>query len=328
MPLLLTRQDVESLLTMRATIQIVENTLRELALGHVVMPQQNKIHLPGERGVYRVMSAYIGGEAEGLGCQVLASHSDNLDQHRLPIVVGILILNDPETGVPLAIMDASFLTAMRSGATSAVATKYLARQEVNEVTIFGTGTQACFQLMGICAVRNINGAIVLDPDDRACHRFADEMTKALDIPVEPVQDVRAAVEMADVIITASQDHEPLFRGEWMHAGVHINAVGAPAPGAREIDSETVRRAKLVPELTSACLAEAGDLTIALQEGALGEEHIHADLGQVVAGLKPGRENDAEITLFKSVGLAAPDIAIAVHVYRLARRRRVGRTINL
>jgi ornithine cyclodeaminase/alanine dehydrogenase len=328
MPLLLTRQDVESLLTMRATIQIVENTLRELALGHVIMPQQTKIHLPGEKGVYRVMPAYIGGEVEGLGCQILASHSDNLDRHRLPAVVGTLILNDPETGVPLAIMDASFLTAMRSGASSAVATKYLARQEVNEVTVFGTGTQACFQLMGVCAVRNVNGAVVLDPDDRARHRFADEMTKALDIPVQPVQDVRAAVEMADVIITAGHSREPLFQGEWIHAGLHINAVGIPAPDAREIDSETMRRAKLVPELTSACLAEAGDFFLPLQEGTLTEEHIHADLGQVIAGLKPGRENDDEITLFKSVGLAAPDIAIAIHVYRLARRRRVGKTINL
>ncbi len=328
MPLLLTRQDVESLLTMRATINVVENALRELALGHIVMPPQTTIRLPGQQGVYRVMSAYVGGEMEGLGFQMLASHPDNPQKHQLPTTIGTLLLNDPETGVPLAIMDATFLTAMRNGAASAVATKYLARRQVNEVAIFGTGVQARIQLMGVCAVRNVNGAVVLDPDTRARHHFADQMSKALGIPIEPVEDVCAAVEMADVIVTASRAREPLFKGEWLRPGTHINAAGAHAPDAREVDSETVRRAKVVADLTSVCLAEAGDLILPLQEGAIGRDHIHADLGQVVARLKPGREDDDEITLFKSVGLAVQDVATAVHVYNLARWRGVGRMVDL
>jgi alanine dehydrogenase len=329
MPLLLTRQDVESLLTMQATINIVDNALRELALGHTVMPKQTTLHLPGRRGVCRVMSAYVGGEMEGLGFQVLTSHADNPKKHRLPTTIGTLLLNDPETGVPLAIMDATFLTAMRNGGATAVATKYLARREVNEVTIFGTGVQARTHLVGVCAVRSVNGVVVLDPDAQARYLFADQMSKALGVPVEPLEDVRAAVEMADVIVTDTRAHDKLlFRGEWLRPGVHINAVGASLPDARELDTETIRRAKVVPDLTSACLAETGDLIIPIQEGAITEEHIHADLAQVVAGLEPGREDDDEITLFKSVGLAVQDVALAAHVYRLARRRHVGRMVDL
>jgi alanine dehydrogenase len=327
MPLLLTRQDVEALLTMRATINIVETAFREFALGNAVMPQRTVIHLP-DRGVHWGMSAYVGGEVQGLGFEILSSCPENPQKHNLPTTIGQLMLSDPETGAPLALMDATFLTAMRSGAASAVATRYLARREVREVTVFGTGRQARFQLMGVCAVRQVNGAVVIDPNAQAQHRFADQMSKALGIPVEPVDDIRAAVEMADVIITATLSREPLFQGEWLCPGVHVNAVGAQSSDARELDTETVRRAKVVPDLTSACLADAGDLILPIQEGAVTAEHIHADLGQVVAGLMPGRESDDEITLFKSVGLAMEDVATAVYVYNLALRRGAGTTVNL
>jgi ornithine cyclodeaminase/alanine dehydrogenase len=327
MPLLLTRQDVEALLTMRATINVVETALRELALGNVIMPQRTAIQHPAG-GIHWGMSAYVGGEIQGLGFEILSVCPDNPERHNLPRTIGQLMLSDPETGSPLAIMDATFLAMMRGGAASAVATKYLARREVKDVTVFGAGRQARTQLMGVCAVRQVNGAVVVDPDTRAGHDFADQMSKALDIPIEPVDDVRAAVEMADVIITATFTREPLFRGEWLCPGVHINAVGTHSPDTREVDTQTVRRAKVVPELSSACLAEAGDLILPIVEGAITEEHIHANLGQVVAGLMPGRESDDEITLFKSVGLAVEDVATAVHVYNLARRRGLGTQVNL
>jgi alanine dehydrogenase len=327
MLLVLTRQDVESLLTMRATINIVETALRELALGKAFMPQHAAIHI-SESGTHWGMFAYLGGDIKGLGVELLSICPENPQKHNLPPMVGQLMLSDPETGVPLAFMDATFLTAMRSGAVGAVAAKYLAQREVKEVTIFGTGRLARIQLMGICAVRQINGAVVVDPDAQARQYFADMMSKALGIPIEPVEDIRAAVEMADVIITATSTQEPLFRGEWLCPGVHINAMGNHSAGAREVDTATVQRAKVVPDLASVCLANAGDLILPIQEGAITEEHIHADLGQVVAGFLPGRESDDEITLFKSVGLAVEDVATAIHVYNLARRRGVGTTVNL
>jgi alanine dehydrogenase len=327
MPLLLTRQDVEAVLTMRAAINIAETALRELALGNVIMPQRTAIHLKGS-GIHWGLSAYVGGEIQGLGFEILSSCPENPQKHNLPTTIGQLMLSDPETGAPLVIMDATFLAAMRGGAVGAVAAKHLARREVKEVTVFGTGRQARIHLMGICAVRQVNGAVVVAPDARARHEFADHMSKALSIPVEPVEDVRAAVEMADVILTATPAREPLFRGEWLCPGVHINAVGAHSPDTREVDTETVRRAKVVPELTSACLADAGDLIFPIVEGAITEEHIHANLGQIVAGLMPGRESADEITLFKSIGLAVEDVATAVHVYKLALRRGIGTQVNL
>ena len=325
--LFLTRQDVESLLTMQATISIVEIALRELALGRVLMPQPATFRLPDRGNVHRFASACVGGEVGAMGFQVLSSHPGDSQERHLPATFGTLLLNDLDTGAPLAIMDATFLRAMRSGATSAIATGCLARKEVHEVVIFGAGTHARIQLMGVCAVRDVNGAFVLDPDAQARRRFADQMSKALDIPIETVADVRAAVEMADVIVTATRASQPLFRGEWLRPGVHVNAVGAHAPDARQVDTQTVRRAKVVTDLSSACLAQAGDLRLPIQEGAITEEHIHADLGQIVAGLKPGREDEDEITLFKSVGLAAQDVATASHVYDLARQRGVGKKID-
>jgi ornithine cyclodeaminase/alanine dehydrogenase-like protein (mu-crystallin family) len=269
------------------------------------------------------MSAFVGGEVQALGCRSLTSHSG----HHSLTSGGTLLLSDPHTGEALSIMDAAFLTTMRNGATSAVATYYLARQEVNEIAILGTGSQARTQLMGVCAVRNVNGALVLDPDVQARRSFADQMSKALSIPIEPVADVRAAIEMADIVITATRSREPLLHGEWLRAGAHINAVGAHSPDARELDTEALRRAKIVTDQASACLAEAGDLILPIQEGAITAEHIHADLGQIIAGLKPGRENEDEITLFKSVGLAAQDVALGLHVHNLARQRGVGKRIN-
>ncbi len=327
MPLLLSRQDVESLLTMPTAIHVVEMALRELALGNAVMPPQTIFRPPGYNNAHRVMSAFVGGEVQALGFQALTSHYGNQD-NRLLTTSGTLLLSNPATGEALSIMDATFLTTMRNGATSAIATNFLARREVNEIAILGTGAQARTQLMGVCAVRNVNGALVLDSNVQARRRFADQMSKALGVPIEPVADARAAVEMADVIITATRASKPLLRGKWLRPGAHVNAVGAHSPHARELDTEAIRRAKVVTDQASACLAQAGDLILPIQEGAISEEHIHADLGQIIAGLKPGREDEGEITLFKSVGLAVQDVALALHVYNLARQRGVGRKINL
>lgn len=328
MPLLLTRQDVESILTMRIAIDAVEEAFRQFGLGNVTMPQRAALRLPGHRGFYRSVPVYLEGKAGGLGTQIVGVYPDNPHKQSLPTTIGLLVLNDPQTGVPLTIMDASFLGAMCAGAAGGVAVRYLARQQVDDVVVFGSGVRARTQLMAVCTVRAIDGAMVSDPDSRAAHRFADEMSKALSVPVHPAEDVQAAVEMADLIITASRAREPIFRGEWLQAGVHVNAAGHFAPDTRELDSETIERAKVVLDQKSACLAEVGDLAIPIAQGAISEAHFHAELGQVVAGLRPGRESDDEITLFKSVGLAMQEVAAAVKVYRMALERGIGRVVEL
>lgn len=328
MALLLSRKDVESLLSMEATIEAVEGAFRQLALGNAVMPQRTVVKPPDHHGIHLGMPAYIGGDVGGLGLKIVTVYHDNPQKYNLPTTIGVLLLNDPATGAPLSIMDASFLTAMRTGAAGGVAAKYLAREKAENVLVFGAGVQARTQLMAACAVRPVKKAAVVDVFSAARDKFAQDMSAKLSIPVEPRSDVQAAVEEADIIIAATSSTEPVFDGAWLKPGVHINGIGSHTPTTRELDTTTLKRAKVVPDLASACLSEAGDIIIPIREGAISEDDIRTELGQVVAGLKPGRTSDEEITLFKSVGLAIQDISTAVKVYQLALERGVGKEVEL
>ncbi len=329
MPLLLTRKDVQAVLTMEEAIAAVEEGFRQLALGHVVMPQRTVIPVPAHHGIHLAMPAYVGGAAEGgsLAVKVVTVYHDNPTQYGLPTTIGTLLLNDPRTGALVAIMDAGFLTAMRTGAASGVATKYLAREDAASVGVFGAGVQARTQLMAVCAVRPIQRAVVYDVSAELRDRYAAEMSARLSIPVRAVDDPRACVQN-DILVAASSSRTPIFEGAWLAPGTHINGIGSHTPGTRELDTETIQRSKVVPDYLPACLAEAGDLIIPLREGAVTEDHIHASLGEVVAGLRPGRESAEEITLFKSVGLAVQDAVTAARVYQLAQAAGVGVQIEI
>jgi ornithine cyclodeaminase/alanine dehydrogenase len=329
MPLLLTRKDVQSVLTMKDAIAAVEEGLRQLALGKVMMPQRTAIRISDFHGLHLGMPAYVG-SAEGAGAlalKVVTVYPDNPSQHGLPTTIGTLLLNDPRTGALVAIMDAGFLTAMRTGAVSGVATKYLAREDARSAGIFGAGVQARTQLMALCEARPIERAVVYDLMPEARDRYATEMSAQLSIDIETTGDPRDCVA-SDVIVTASSSATPVFEGSWLAPGTHINGVGSHSPAARELDTETLRRAKVVADHVPACLAEAGDLITPIQEGAYSEDSIHSSLGEIVAGLKPGRESAGEITLFKSVGLAVQDAATAARVYELAQDAGVGTQIEI
>ena len=329
MPLLLTRKDVEKVLTMKDAIAAVEGGFRQLALGNVIMPQRTAIRISEHHGIHLGMPAYVGGE-EGRGSlalKVVTVYPENQSKFGLPTTIGTLLLNDPRTGALVAIMDAGFLTAMRTGAVSGVATSYLAREDARSVGVFGAGVQARAQLIAMCEVRSIERALVCDPWIEGRDKFATELSERLSIPVEPTDDPRACVDN-DIVVAASSSGEPIFEGSWLAPGTHINGIGSHSPNTRELDTVTIQRSKVVPDLAAACLVEAGDLIMPIKEGAITEDHIHASLGEVVAGLKPGRESDEEITLFKSVGLAVQDAATAAQVYDLARAAGVGVEIEI
>ena len=329
MPLLLTRKDVEKVLTMKDAIAAVEEGFRQLALGNVIMPQRTAIRISEHHGIHLGMPAYVGGE-EGRGSlalKVVTVYPENQSKFGLPTTIGTLLLNDPRTGALVAIMDAGFLTAMRTGAVSGVATSYLAREDARSVGVFGAGVQARAQLIAMCEVRSIERALVCDPWIEGRDKFATELSERLSIPVEPTDDPRACVDN-DIVVAASSSGEPIFEGSWLAPGTHINGIGSHSPNTRELDTVTIQRSKVVPDLAAACLVEAGDLIMPIKEGAITEDHIHASLGEVVAGLKPGRESDEEITLFKSVGLAVQDAATAAQVYDLARAAGVGVEIEI
>ncbi len=329
MTLLLTRADVEKVLTMREAIDAVEEGFRQLALGGVTMPQRTAIRIPEHRGLHLAMPAHIGGGGAGgaLATKIVTVYPDNPTRFNLPTTIGTLLLNDPRSGALLAIMDAGFLTAMRTGAVSGVASKVLAREDASSVGIFGAGVMARTQLRAVCEVRKILRATVHDPNIEAAARYSNEMSAALGIPVESVGDPRAVLD-ADIVCAASSSKTPIFEGSWLKPGTHINGVGAHSPDAREIDAEAIRRSKVVTDYLPACLAEAGDLILAIREGAFSEEQVHADLGEILAGRKAGRQSAEEITLFKSVGLAVQDAATAARVLDLARAVGVGSEIRV
>ncbi len=323
MAILLNKKNVQDILTMPGCIEIVEEAFRQLALGTVLMPQRTAIRIPQYHGLHLGMPAYIGGELDTLALKVVTVYPDNPSQHQLPTTIGVLLLNDARTGAPLAIMDAGFMTAMRTGAVSGVATKYLAREDARKVGVFGAGVQAETQLMAVCAVRPIESVFVFDAFPDKANAYAEHMSKLLNVPVTPVDNARAAVSGMDVIIAASSAAQPIFDGAWLEPGQHINGVGSHSPAARELDTATIVRSKVVPDYLDACLVEAGDIIIPINEGAFSKEQIHASLGEIIAGMKPGRESAEEITLFKSVGLAIQDAATASFVYRKALESKAG-----
>jgi ornithine cyclodeaminase/alanine dehydrogenase-like protein (mu-crystallin family) len=209
-----------------------------------------------------------------------------------------------------------------------VATKHLARESASRCTVIGAGVQARTQIEAVHLVRPLQSLRVVDVVPRAAAKLAEELGAKLGVEASATQDVRGAIGESDIVVTASSSHDPVLDGEWLRPGTHINNVGSHSPDARELDTTTVKRAKFVADLAEANLAEAGDLLIPIAEGAVSAEHIHASLGEIVIGERPGRESDDEITVFKSCGLAVQDVATARVVYEAARERGIGTEVEL
>ena len=332
MPLLLTRKDVETVLTMKDAIAAVEEGFRQLALGNVIMPQRTVIRIPDYHGLHLAMPGYVGGAEEGgaLAVKVVTVYPDNPSQYGLPTTLGTLVLNDPRTGALVAIMDAGFLTAMRTGAAAGVATKYLAREDARSVGIFGAGVQARTQLEAVCTAREVRSVRVYDLVVENLEAFVADMAGFGAIPddVQAVASPAEAVKGASIIACATTSRTPVFDGDDLEPGAHVNAVGAYTPEMREIDGKVVTRAKIVVDHREAAWEEAGDLIIARDEGLIGEDDIHAELGEVVNGDRPGRESEEEITFFKSVGVAVQDAAIAPVILKAAEAKGIGTLAEL
>ena len=323
MTLLLSRSDVQRALTMSEAIDLVERGFVELGAGGVDMPQRPVISLPERNGLALFMPAWVRGMG-ALSIKTVTVFKDNV-QKGIPTILATVTLLDPETGAPLAIMDAGYLTALRTGAASGVASKYLAREDAHSAAIIGAGVQARTQLEALCTVRDIEKVRVFDLDRGAAEGFAQEMAGLDVVPpnIEVVASPEDAIAGADVVVTASTATTPVFDGDDLSAGAHINNVGSHAPAVRELDTKTVVKSKIVCDSVEACLVEAGDLLIPMEEGALKESDIHGGLADVISGRLPGRESDQEITLFKSVGLAFQDAVAALDTYRKAKSLGLG-----
>jgi len=325
MPLLLNREVVASLLTMAECIEAVQRAFAELAAGTAVLPLRTSIPAPG--GISLYMPSFLRGE-QALACKVVAVFKDNPKKHHLPTTTGTILLQDAQTGRVCCIMDGEYLTAVRTGAASGVATRYLARREEGQSAgIFGAGVQGRMQLLAVWEVRRLSRAYVYDPVPEAAASFAREMSERLNLEVVASASAGETAR-ADIICTATTSPHPVFAGSEVREGAHVNGIGSHTPEARELDGELIRRARLVGDSREACFRESGDILLPLREGLIGEGHFYAELGDIVTGRKSGRLSDREITVFKSNGLAIQDAAAASLVYRKALAAGVGTSIDL
>ena len=325
MALLLNRNDVTSVLQMKDCIDVLDKAFAEMANGTAVLPL--RINIAPPRGISLYMPAYLQ-EMNALACKVVTVYKDNPSEFNLPTVIGTVLLQNSDTGQVICIMDGGYLTAVRTGAASGLATRYLAREDENQVAaIFGAGIQAEMQLWAVCEARKISSALVYDILPDAANKFADAMGSKLDIPVEAAENPEALLE-ADIICAATTSPNPVFDGSTVKAGTHINGIGSHTPGARELDSTIIKRSLLIADSREACLNEAGDIMIPISEGVITADHIHAELGEIVAGIKEGRTSAEQITLFKANGLAIQDAATAKLVYDRARETGTGVEVEI
>ena len=320
--LILSHDQVVELLPMKECLAVMRDALVALAAGKVHQPLRTIVRPPEAAGVMGLMPSYISGDYAAFGLKVICVFPGNpargKDSHQ-----GAVLLFSAESGELEAMMNASAITAIRTAAVSGVATELLAREEACHLAIIGTGVQARSHLAAMSQVRFIKRCRIASRQIEHARNFAEEMRQDFAFPLEPVESVEEAVEGADLIVTVTTAVEPIVKREWLSPGAHLNLVGSSTPNAREVDSATMAASSLFVDRRESTITEAGDYILAATEGAIGPDHIRAEIGEVLKGDKPGRTSPEEITLFKSLGLAIEDLAAAEYLYRRARELNAG-----
>lgn len=319
---LISREQVQKVLTYQDTIQILEAAFSDISAGRAIVPPRIRMDIPQRNGRQVVMMAFVE-SCNGLGMKISTAFQFE-SQERENIFAANIILHDAKKGGMIAVMDATYLTEVRTASGSAVATRYLAREDATTIAIIGAGKQGRAHLKALPLVRPIQFVKVYDPSKESLDRFmrvAEEQLPKLTVKI--VDSPKKAVEDADIVCTTSLSSTPVLQYAWLKPGTHINAVGAWTPKTREIDSATVAAAKVVVDSSAAVMAEAGDILIPIEEGIIKESHIYAEIGEICSGRKPGRSQPKEITLYKSVGSAVMDIAAAIVIYQRATEKNVG-----
>jgi ornithine cyclodeaminase len=323
--LVLTRTEVERLLPMRVCIDLMTQALSARARGDAIQPLRTIIRLPDGSGILASMPAWVGTPA-ALGVKVISVFPGNHAQGRDSHQGGVLYL-DPHTGELDAILEAGAITAIRTAAVSGVATRHLARSDAGDVAILGAGVQAFTHLQAMREVRKLRRVRIWNRSQERAARLVARVEQSLGIQAEIMPSAEAAVRDADIVCAVTAAREPVLRGDWLSAGAHLNAVGSSVAEARELDTAAVARARLFVDARESALHEAGDLLIPIREGRLTADHIVAELGEVLIG-RPGRRDQQEITLFKSLGLGIEDVAAAGYLVTEARRAGAGQEVRL
>jgi ornithine cyclodeaminase len=318
--LVLNQAEVEQLLDMEGCIEAMAGILEALARGELFQPLRTIAFPPGESSAIGLMPAHRSGAQSAYSLKTVCVFPDNptrgLDAHQ-----GTVTLFSGETGQVRALMNASAITAIRTAAVSAVATRLLARDDASELAIVGSGVQGRSHIEAMRAVRPWASIRVASRTNENAQALADETG------AEAAESVEEAVRGADVVVTATNSSEPVLRHEWLKPGAHVNAVGSSVKTARELDTATMAAGSLFVDRRESTLNEAGDYLFAAEEGAIGPDHIKAEIGEILIGKHPGRTSPDELTVFKSLGLAVEDLAAAEYVVRRARERGVGTTVE-
>ena len=323
---IITRSDVERLLPVAACVDVMRGAMQETSRANVTLPIRQFIPIPEAAGKLAVMPGTLGAPAcfgIKLVCKYDRPHDDPLGTH-----VGMVVLFDSDKGIPLAMIEGSSLTAIRTSAASALATDILARKNATRVTIIGNGEQAMRHVHAMRAVREVDHFTVWGRDPARTEAFAVKVAQDTGVDTATASYVDAAVSEADIICTTTSAKQPILFGKHLKPGQHINLVGAAIPTAAEADDEAVARSRFYVDYHDAAMAAAGEFLGAISRGVIKEDHIVGEIGNVIDGAAPGRSDDNEITIYKSLGVASQDLAAAHAIWEMAEAENSGASIDL
>lgn len=329
--LILSEADLRSVLNMSEVIDAVERGFHAIARGEAIAPERLRLAVPDRDSVLLHMPSYLGRKVEteektALGTKIVGVFPEN-PRRSLEVVQAVYLLLDPETGVPLSLMEGRFITGIRTAATSAVATRHMATPGPKQLAVFGAGVQARFHIDAMIEVADVARVMIVSRTAQKAHELASLVRELHRLPCE-VMSAEEAASQADLICTCTTSPAPLFDGTTIRAGAHINAVGAFTPLNRELDTAVVVRSRVIIDSISAAGQEAGEILIPLAEGAIEASHVKGTLAEVVSGKIPGRESSDQITLFRSCGIAIEDLVTAQLAYQRAVARGIGRQVEM
>jgi len=320
----LDQKDVRTVLDMPSAMDVVEKAFKQHGLKKVQMPPKSYLYFEKHNGDLRTMPAFLE-EQDITGVKIVNVHPDN-HKEGLPTVMALVVLNSTATGAPLAVMDGTYLTDIRTGAAGGIAAKYLARPDSKVIGMVGTGNQARTQLLALAQVFDIEQVRITSMSMKECEAFATEMAPVVNCEMLRTSRVEDVCD-CDILVTTTPVRSPVVGSGWVNPGTHINAIGADAKGKEELDPQLLTRAKIVvDDIVQA--SHSGEVNIPLSTGVISGDDIYCELGEVIAGIKPGRMSDDEITIFDSTGLAIQDLASANLVYEKAVEKGIGKKLEM
>lgn len=309
---------------MSSVMQVVEQAFRQHGFGRVQMPPKSYLYYTAYNGDLRTMPAYL--EEENItGVKIVNVHPGN-PARGLPTVMALIVLISPETGAPIAVMDGTYLTDVRTGAAGGIAAKYLARKDSKVIGLVGAGNQAKTQLEALCEIFEPGLVRVTSRTKESSEQLIREMAGITPCEIHYEDSIEKVCD-CDILVTATPTRKPIVKAQWIKEGTHINAIGADAIGKEELDPELLIRSKIIVDDMVQAL-HSGEVNVPLSKHYISENDIHAQLGEVIVGLKPGRTSEEEITIFDSTGLAIQDVASAHLVYERAVSNGLGMKVKM